>query len=102
MFDIVNSQNVAPGTAEFNALDLNNDGLLTIADYAQFNAFFGQFTGPQAGLNIGAYGYYNDGVWVDFVYDNLDPEDYFGKVGLRQDIQKQEGHPHHLHHEKTS
>ena len=78
-FDIVSSQNVAPGTAEFNALDLNNDGLLSIADYTMFNAFFGQFTGPQAGLNIGAYGYYNDGIWVDFDYDDLGPEDYFGE-----------------------
>ena len=60
-------------------MDLNNDGLLSIADVTMFNAFFGQFTGPQAGLNIGAYGYYNDGIWVDFDYDDLGPEDYFGE-----------------------
>ena len=102
MFDIVNSQNVAPGTAEFNALDLNNDGLLTIADYAQFNAFFGQFTGPQAGLNIGAYGYSTTEYGLTLFTITLTQKTTSGKVGLRQDIQKQEGHPHHLHHEKTS
>lgn len=77
-FELVNSQNVAPGSDEFNALDLDNSGSLDAADFAQFNAFFGSFEGGASGLNIGQYGYFNDGVWVDFDYDDLGPEDYFG------------------------
>jgi len=78
-FELVNSQDVAPGSDEFNALDLDNSGSLNAADFAQFNAFFGSFEGGASGLNIGQYGYFNNGVWVDFDYDDLDPEDYFGE-----------------------
>ena len=77
--DLIESGAYSPGSPEFDALDLDGNGQLTgSSDVSQFQAFFGGFGGagnPQSGQ----YGYLLDGVWVDFDYDDLDPEDYFGE-----------------------
>ena len=90
---MVESADFTPGTPEYDALDLTNDGLLGASDYAQFVSFFGLFEGPQAGLNIGQYGYFNDGIWIDFDYDDLDPDDYFGEDWTPQGYTETGGAP---------
>ena len=77
-FDLVQSGAFSPGSPEFNALDLTGDGAITSQDFAQFNAFFGGFAG-EGNPQFGQYGYFLEGVWVDFDYDDLDPDDYFGE-----------------------
>ena len=91
-FDLVESGAFSPGSPEFDALDLTGDGAITSQDFAQFNAFFGGFAGD-GNPQFGQYGYYLEGVWVDFDYDGLDPDDYFGEGWTPQGYTETGGAP---------
>ena len=81
LLELLESGVYAEGSLEFDALDLDNSGDLSAGDLAQFLNFFGSFAGDvpgSQGFTFGQFGYFDDGVWIDFDYDDLDPDDYFG------------------------
>ena len=70
---------VGVDTPEAFALDLNADNVYDENDVLLFVQFFGNPGVADPSFGFAQYGYFSDsGEWVDFDFDDLTVDDYFG------------------------